>query len=106
MTIVNPCETASFSVDPSIFLTDTSVPTLSYSVADSAGFFSWKSSTHITSSITGTDYCGVITQEIYDVSVNPSGDPLPSILTFSQSGDDNSLQALTNDTADAQDYIL
>ena len=106
VTIVNPCETATFSVDPSIFLVDTSVPTLSYTVADLAGLLTWKSSTHITSSITGIDYCGVITQEIYDVSVNSSGDPLPTILTFSQSGDDNSLQALTSDTADAQDYIL
>ena len=106
VSIVNPCETASFTVDPSIFLIDLSVPTLSYTVANSAGLLTWKSSTHITSSITGTDYCGVITQDIYDVSVNPSGVPLPTMITFGQSGDDNSLQALTLDKADAQDYIF
>ena len=84
--VVNSCETASFAIDSAraVFL-PTGTPTVTHSIAGAADTLTWDETIEFVSTITWTDPCGAITQELVDVTSVES--PLSSsIFTVSTSG--------------------
>ena len=101
--IVDPCPNAILSIDTSILLVPPSA-TLSEVIPQTSASVTWTNSI-ISTSIAGTDPCGVITEEVWDVSTGSESTLDPSKFTLDTSIPSSyTLSSATADPLDAGTY--